>query len=418
MSTASGPLIVSTTLAISLMASTAVRADTAELSAPWMAWPENQVQPLMDAFEAETGIRVSAERLPIAELFRTLEIRLTARTSDPDVFLVDGPLTASYAIRGHLLDLTPHFADRFDEFLPAAIEQGTFDGRLYAAPMATSSQILYYNRALFEAAGLEPPSSNPEDRMTWEETLEIARQLTDRSAGQFGLAFENINPYQLLPLPQSRGVEVIGEDGLTATGYVDSDGFVEVMEWFQQLHGDDGVAPAGGFITGTTQQMFGNGQIAMLVGGTWNIVGFQQFADLDFGAAPHPYFEGGTPVTPTGSWHIGINPRTDNMDEALAFVEWLMRHDTNELWFELRGNPPALASMWSEHADTTFAAPAWQIVQYELANTAVPRPATPAFREYEQFLRTAMQDIQTGADVRRALEQAAQNIDRETRRFR
>ena len=75
------------------------------LSAPWMGWPEEQVAPLMAAFEAETGIGVSAERLPIAELFRTLEVRLQARNELPDVYLVDGPLTASYAARGHLLAL-------------------------------------------------------------------------------------------------------------------------------------------------------------------------------------------------------------------------------------------------------------------------------------------------------------------------
>ncbi|MCB1470447.1 MAG: extracellular solute-binding protein, partial [Rhizobiaceae bacterium] len=96
-------------------------AQSTTLSAPWMGWPEEQVTPLMEAFEKATGIKVSAERLPIAELFKTLEVRLQARNELPDVYLVDGPLTASYAARGHLLDLDEMLSGDLDRFVPTTL---------------------------------------------------------------------------------------------------------------------------------------------------------------------------------------------------------------------------------------------------------------------------------------------------------
>lgn len=393
-------------------------AQTTTLSAPWMGWPEEQVTPLMQAFEKATGIKVAAERLPIAELFKTLEVRLQARTALPDVYLVDGPLTASYAARGHLLDLGEMLGGERDRFVPTTLVQGTYDDKLYAMPLGTSSQLLYYNKKLFAEAGLPEPSADPARRMTWEELLPIAQKLTKPEISQFGFAFENTNPYQLLPVPLSWGAEVIGPDGLTASGYVDGDAMVAAMTWYQELFQKHKVGPVGTFQTGVTQEMFGSGKLAMVIGGTWNLVGFKKFADLDMGVAPHPYFAAGKPVTPTGSWHIGINPRSANMEQSKAFVQWLSTRDAMDLWFDLRQYPPALKEIWDERAKTTFVDPAWEIVQHELANTATPRPATPGYREYEDFLKTAMQDIQTGADVREALGRAAQNIDREMRKYR
>jgi multiple sugar transport system substrate-binding protein len=388
------------------------------LSVPWMGWPEEQVRPLMAAFEKAAGVKIAEERLPIEELFKALEVRLAARNALPDVYLVDGPLTASYAARGHLVDLGPIVGGERDRYVPSTLVQGTYKDKLYALPLGTSSQLLFYNKKLFAAAGIPLPSADPAKRVTWEELLAVAKALTKPEIGQFGFAFENTNPYQLLPLPQSKGVKVIGDDGLTATGYVDSAGMIDVMTWYQQLFQTHKVGPVGTFQTGVTQEMFGAGKLAMIIGGTWNLGGFAKFKDLDFAVAPHPYFAGGRPVTATGSWHVGINPRTAHLEAAKAFVKWCATRDAMDLWFTLRQYPPSLKQIWSERAATTFVDPAWTIVQHELANTATPRPATPGYREYESFLKIAMQDIHTGAGVKDSLGKAAASIDREMRKYR
>jgi fructooligosaccharide transport system substrate-binding protein len=392
-------------------------AGSAELDVVWMGWPEEQVNPLMDNFrETHPDITLNVERIPFNQLFETLEVRLAARNADPDIFITDGPLTGSYAVRGHLLDLSDQIDQ--DRFTKAAIDQGSFDGKLYSAPFGSSSQLLFYNKQLFEAAGIEPPSADPAERWTWEKTVEVAKQLRDPANEVWGLVIEQSErPYQLLPLAQSKGGQAIGDDKLTAAGYIDSEPFVEAFTFYQKLFNEWDVSPKGVFDGALARELFGTGKAAMFLGVTYDLKNLESYPDIDWGVATHPYFEGGEAVTPTGAWHIGVNPRTDDMESAMTFVEWAMSDDLQRQWFGLRPYVPVLRAVYDLEAEA-LEHPGWQIARYELDNTAIPRPATPGFREYEDILRQAFRDIQTGAPVQETLSAAAQKIDRELAKYR
>ena len=81
------------------------RAETA-LKQVWIGWPDEQIEPMVEAFEKSApDMKVSYERIPFSDIFPTLEIRLGARTPEPDLFPCDSPLTASYAIRNQAMAL-------------------------------------------------------------------------------------------------------------------------------------------------------------------------------------------------------------------------------------------------------------------------------------------------------------------------
>ena len=66
------------------------------LKVVWMGWPDNQVLPLMAEFEKRNPtIKLAVERMPFTQIFQALEVRLNARGNDPDIYIVDSPLTAS-----------------------------------------------------------------------------------------------------------------------------------------------------------------------------------------------------------------------------------------------------------------------------------------------------------------------------------
>jgi multiple sugar transport system substrate-binding protein len=74
--------------------------------------------------------------------------------------------------------------------------------------------------------------------------------------------------------------------------------------------------------------------------------------------------------------------------------------------------------VWKKEA-ATFNTDMWKIAQSELQTTALARPATPGFREYEDILRVALRDMQQpGSDVKTLLTQAAQKIDRELQKYK
>lgn len=401
-----------------LAAPAGARAQQTALKVVWMGWPDGQVLPLMEAFEKRNpAIKLAVERMPFTQIFQALEVRLNARDNDPDIFIVDSPLTASYASRGHLMELDA-LIDK-SRFAPSAIVAATYQGKIYSAPFGSSMQVLYYNKAMFKAAGVEPPSADTAKRWTWEQVVEAARKMAKPAENIWGFTFEQQErPYQLLPLGQSLGGTALSPDGLKATGYIDGPAFVEGFTFMQKLYTEWKVSPPGQFDTALTPELFGAGKCAMILGGTFLYDTFKsKFANLDFGVAPHPYFAKGKPVTPTGAWHFGINPRSTQKEATAKFVRDMLSDDIQAQWFTLRPYVPVVTAVWQK-GGASFDSDMWRIVRKELEGTAVPRPATPGFREYEDVLRVALRDLQAGGNVQQVLTAAAQKIDREIAKYK
>ncbi|MEN5084036.1 extracellular solute-binding protein [Bosea sp. TWI1241] len=389
-----------------------------ELNVIWQAWPDAHVTPIFDGFKKKNpGVTLRDERLPFNELFQATEVRLQSRGPTPDIYIADGPLTASYAVRKHLQELDSIIGD-LDRYTKAARDQGSFRGKLYTLPLFSSSQLLYINKKLFAEAGITPPPATVDGRWTWEQVVEAAKKLTDRSSNRWGLVIEQAErPYQLLPLAQSKGAAVIGPDGLTASGFVDSAPFIDAFRWYGELYTKHQVSPPNVFEINLAQELFATGRAAMYLGTNSNMSIFGSREGLDWTVAAHPYFSGGKPVTPTGSWHVGMNPRTKQKEAAEAFMRYLAEPATIEMQARARANPPVIRSVWDSMSDV-LGTPGWKIIRHELDNTAVPRPATPGWREYEDILRIAIREITGGSDPAARLQKAAKDIDREMAKYR
>lgn len=389
------------------------------LRVTWMGWPPREVNPFIETFERNNpGVRVNIQLVPFSQLFQTLEVQLRSPSTAPDVYIVDGPNTASYAARGLLLALDRFYSkEELADYLSAGTAQGTYQGKLYSAPYVSSTQLLYYNKTLFQQAGLTPPPSDPRTPWTWDQVVAAAKKLT--GAGRWGFLFEQTaDPYQVLAVPESLGARVISPDGLRGSGYVNSPKFVEAMSWYQRLFTDWKVSPQGTDDLSTSQQYFGTGRVAMLIGEMWNVnILRRNYRSLFWGASPHPYFAGGKAVTPTGSWHVGIYPNTKSVDAAVTFVKYITGPAAAQQWFLAHGHTPVRKSIF-RNLPGVFSEQPWRIAQYQLDHTSVPRPETPCYLEYYTILHEAMRDIDQGAEVKRRLDQAAGQIDTACAKYR
>lgn len=374
--------------------------------------------------ELHPGITVSVEKITFENVFNQNQVRLGSGSSDPDIVSVDAPLVASYGHRGWLLPLDDAIPqEQQDNWVDALRESGVYDGKLLAPPIMNSTQLLYYNADLFAAAGITPPG--PTDTWTWEQVTDAAQQLAQDTDGDgvidiWGLQFEQANrPYQLLALPESMGAPAIGEDGLTVTGIIDSPEWVQAFTWLGDLHNTLNIAPKGRINAG---DLFKNGQLAIFIGGPWNIP--QMIATppaFTWRAAPHPYFEGGEIAVPGDSWHIGVNPNGLHIPETIDFVTWLSSSDAGKFWYELDGAWPAhkdlLDAVLNAPENSDWPNRAFGVAASEGQYT-VPRPLSVAYLEYEQLLADAIEDIRNGADVSESLTNAAGRIQTEMDKYR
>lgn len=373
-----------------------------------------------DAFTKETGITVKMEYYPFDQFFELVEVKLSSGSTDYDVIHVDVPMVAAYTERDYLLPLDDAYTSGEKEmFIDSSLQAGTWDGKLMAPPMETSSQVLYYNKDLLDEAGVAYPSASLEDRMTYQELYALAAQVQaavdpDGSKAISGFMFEQVNrPYQILCMPNGLGAPSIGDDGLSVRGVLDSDAWMEAMTVYQQAF-NEGISLRG-ITADEVLNNFASGKVAFMIGGSWVVDVLKESGIESFGYAPHPYFAGHEPATPTGSWHYGIPKNAKNVDAATEYIRYMTIGAGHDMLMENFPALPAtkhqLGRLVNEPESDDFTTEVMRLQAYEALNTGVPRPVTPGYTEYENIVGTAMEDIANGADVRETLESAVDQIE-------
>ena len=412
-------LLLSLVLALPLMAS---GNDETVTTLTFVTY-ENIVQNLqfvVDKFEnIHPDIHIKLVGYPFQQMFEVIETKMQAHSRDIDILNVDVPLIANYSIKGYLEPLDKYFAiANATEFTEAALNASIFDGKFMAAPMNSSSVGMFINVGLFKEYGVEIPSTDPAERWTWEKVVQAAQQLTRDTNGDgktdiWGFAFDQISqPYQMLPLAQSLGGKGISTDGLTATGYVNADPWIEAAQFYQDLFQTYKVSPLG-IGPFESPALFTADRLAMILTGPWHIGEFDSVEGLDWIYVPHPYFARGKPATPTGSWHFGVSKYSEHKDAAAEFVKFITLHEGSLIYYVHDRNLPAnklTLSYAQEQGEQQKDAPILLGI-YETTHTAVARPKTPGYSDWSTVMARAFEDIRNGLDPKTVLDQAAAQID-------
>jgi ABC-type glycerol-3-phosphate transport system substrate-binding protein len=374
----------------------------------------DSAKPFVDAFQKDfPTIKIEFQSVPFNDLQPTIDARIGNKQSDLDVYWADQPRASALAARGTALDLTKVFTKFKSKFEPQAWASGIYLKKLYALPIENSTQILYYNKDLLDKAKVAYPSANIKDRLTWEELIPDVKK-TVAAGAKNGLLFGQFDRYyQLQALPVSAGGGIGAQGKFNLIPQVANSGWKKAFTWYQSLF-KNGLSPKGMKPEETTNA-FLNGQAAYLVNGPWVLNDFSK-SKLNWGVAPHPYFEGGTPVTGTGSWSLAISPFSPNKEAAAIFLKW-MAVDSN--YIKYRADASLAATPVGK--EIYFAKPLFNsavgkqaiaIIDYETANTAVNRVQTVGYIEFETIMNAAFSDIRNGANVGKTLRDAANKLRR------
>lgn len=372
--------------------------------------------PLITAFEAKyPDITVDYSQVPFDQLNSTLQQRLGAKDTTIDVYTVDQPRVSQLAAQGFLEDLSDLKAEAEAATSDAQYSVNLWQDKLWALPVWNSSQMLFYNKDALDAAGVTAPTADPADRWTWEQIVDAGTKA--QAAGtQYGLLLEQVEAYyQLQPLAESLGggSGITGDDALTPD--VTNEGWTKAMEWYGNTFAS-GLSPrgVGGF---QTSPLFTDGKVAFFVGGPWDIGNFAKSANFNWGVAPHPAFAGGTAVTPTGSWSWGINPASENKAAALKFLEFasldaagnLASTETQTI---IPANTEAAASYLPrlDALGGAKSAGVADLISHEISDTAVARPTSVGYVQFEEIMGKAFADIRNGSVAADRLKQASDQL--------
>ncbi|HEV7277355.1 MAG TPA: extracellular solute-binding protein [Devosiaceae bacterium] len=246
---------------------------------------------LIEQFEADNpGITVNFQAHEAAN-YNTILSTALAGGEGPDVMMVRAHgAFETVAGAGYLMPLdnetVPGLTDLPAEALAAETLQA--DGKIYAAPFASQTMLVIYNKALFEEHGIEEPE-------TWDELMAAAQTLED--AGVFAFANGTATAWQNETIVAALGSSIIGKDfyeDLMAgeTDFTD-ERFVEALEAVQEAseYFPDGFI---GLDYASSQQLFASGMAGMFAGGSFELANFKsQNPDIELGVFPAPVAEEG-----------------------------------------------------------------------------------------------------------------------------
>ena len=164
-------------------------------------------------------------------------------------------------VNGIAADITDAFGDYEDKITPAAWNLTTFDGKNFAVPQGTGPQFLFYRTDIFDAAGLEAPT-------TWEEYADAARVIHAADPTKY-LATFPANDAQLFgALSQQAGAEWWSQSGDEWTVDIDGDASDKVAEYWNGLV-DEGVVATFKTFTPEWAAALADGTIASWLSAVW-----------------------------------------------------------------------------------------------------------------------------------------------------
>lgn len=182
-------------------------------------WDVAQVpglQKVIDAFEKENpGISVRMELTPWSSYWTTLKTSMRGGTA-PDVFWMNAVNLQLYASSGVLEPLSGHIkSDRtpVDRHPESLVKIYAYQGEQYGLPKDFDTIGLWYNKALFDKAGIKYPDTT----WTWDDVRDAAAELTNPRERVHGMAAEMDRQGQLYPAIHGAGGYVL-QDGKSGFG--------------------------------------------------------------------------------------------------------------------------------------------------------------------------------------------------------
>jgi len=298
--------------------------------------------------------------------------RLGAEDPSIDVIGMDVIWTGEFANAGWVEEWTGPLKKQVTEgVFDNVIETASFDGKLYAAPFNTNTQLLWYRKDLVP----KPPTS-------WDEMIEQAEGLEE--AGTIQVQANRYEGFMVWAnaLIESAGTQILSGEEEVELAEGPTEKALEVMGRLA----NSSAAPASLSTSDEDSARLGfeAGESAFMTNYTFAYASAQEEAPeigKEMGFARFPEVVPGTPSKPPlGGFNLAVSSFSDNKDVAFEAAACLAGKDSQLTAVELDGLPPSRADLYSDKA-VQEAYPGFANLVKESIEGSGPRPTTPAYQD-------------------------------------
>lgn len=410
--------LLASAAALALLAATAPAQAVSIMYAEWLA---SLVEPGIANYEAATGEKVEAIKLPGDGYVERVALDLSAGTA-ADVIQMDSFVVSELASAGYVqpLDELATTWDQFGSYMKGLLDVVSYDGHVYALPTDTDVRMLWYNLELFKQAGIPTPWAPK----SWDDVLAAAQAIKDKTG---------VEDAFLLPAGTKQGegatmqgfyMALLGADvpeggrnrlrDWAAGKWVgDSPGLRRTLELYKKVYQDQKLASkATNYATdigaAVRAEMTGN-KMGILASGSWeyaclwdcNGVNLPSTAERDKIIAWTPWPGSGLPGTKattniSGGWAIGVNAKAKDKVAAEKLLTTIFDKGNFGDW-TVKNKRMGVRTDISESPEYT--ADAYLAKATAMAADTTGRDTYPGYQRVSAFVQQMTAAILDGASV-------------------
>lgn len=325
--------IMAAALAVSMVAPTTV-VSAAETEKPFegvtLKWAltdnaatGEETKKMVEVIKEKTGIDIEFFITPTSQAGEIDKVLVSLMAGDSIDIIGRTPVQLKEFYNAGVLEPIDELAANADYDIESLYGNGIvkFEEESYALPAERDIWLTYYNKKVFDDAGLPYPTA---EGWTWEKYVETAQQLRDAEKDVWGSFIGNDAVHSYMYARQS-GVNAYKEDG---TANFDDPAFADSMEFFFSLGNDLGIQPSSIEVASGTypyNSFMVNGNIGLYVCGGWvasTLTNLEKYPrDWQAGVLPMPYPEGSEPSSLVIDSCYAIPATSSNKEAAFEAIK-------------------------------------------------------------------------------------------------
>lgn len=366
------------------------------------AWTDF-IQERLPEFEQETGLTVEVTTYGEQQLSEQYNVKLNAGDSNIDVMMYRPPSeTALFAQNGWLEDLTDRAESSttldWSDFYGSSQDTVSDHDAIYAVPLVTEQQVLYYRKDLLDAAGIAVPT-------TLDELEQAAAALT--TADTYGFVARGKQFSQVAPILHTFGADWI-TDGKASINTPEA---IEAYEYYGHMLSSYGPPGVTNMAWPEAIAVFAQGKAAFYTDANVlypNLTDPAKSTVADkVGFAMVPGGPKGPQPYNVTSWGLAINANSKAKDNAWKFIEWATSPE-NSLAAQQTGLLSARKSVW-DNPESLSGIPA-ELAEVTKASIAIDggrdRPPVVQVQKASDIYGTSITAAITGGDVKATADKA------------
>lgn len=304
-------------------------------------WEVEINQRVIQVFEADhPNIHIETFHRPYDTYFKEMRAKFAAGEPVPDVlFWSEVPVDVP---KGYFMDLTPLMkAENYslDDFFPGLLVHYKVGQGVYGLPRDSDTKVIFYNKRLFNQAGLPYPKSG----WTWDDLRDTSLKLKQANAAPYSFAFE-VNTWWMLWMWQN-GIQIFDDKLFPTQTDLDKPGAAEAVQFFADLINKDRVTPPYEMMLNSEHiaSAFKEGKLAMAFGNHALIPAFAQVKDLEWDVVGLPQKVRRANVAAGAGYVITAN--TAHPQAAWTFLKFLSSFKVQAIFAEAGIAVPATRSV-------------------------------------------------------------------------